>query len=376
MSTFAPAPRLTTRFPLLDWIPDEPPVRPERTTGRLMTKPTMSDVARQAGVDVSTVSRALNTRTAGMLRDETVERVLSAAQQLGYQPNVLARGLRTQKSHTVGMVIPDLTNPFFPPIVRGVQDVLDADGYTLILTNTDNDARREELGFRSLVGRQVDGLVIATSHLEPGDDRWDGAADTLPKVQVNRRGSHPMAPSVAPDDADGATQVLEHLMELGHRQIAHIAGPPNTSTGRTRATTFAAHAAESGVFDPELVEVTSSFSMEEGRAACQRLVERRPDVTAIFAANDLLAIGCLRELGARGRHVPEQVSLVGFNDMPLVDLMEPPLTTMRIPGYEMGRIAGRILLDLLEDTPGQRTPAVVDVHPELVVRRSTGPAPG
>ena len=340
-----------------------------------MTKPTMSDVAREAGVDVSTVSRALNPRTAGMLRNETVERVLGAASQLGYQPNVLARGLRTQKSHTIGMVIPDLTNPFFPPIVRGVQDALDDDEYTLILTNTDNDARREELGFQSLVGRQVDGLVVATSHLDPDEDRWDGAAGTLPKVLVNRRGANGSAPSVAPDDAEGATQVLAHLMELGHRRVAHIAGPSNTSTGRTRATTFAARATEAGVFDPDLVEPTAYFSIDEGQAACRRLYERRPDVTAIFAANDLLAIGCLRELRARELAVPDTVSLVGFNDMPLVDLMEPPLTTMHIPGYEMGRTAGRMLLDLLEGTPGQRTAPVVNVRPELVVRSSTGPAP-
>ena len=339
-----------------------------------MTKPTMSDVAREAGVDVSTVSRALNPRTSGMLRNETVERVLGAASQLGYQPNVLARGLRTQKSHTIGMVIPDLTNPFFPPIVRGVQDALDDDEYTLILTNTDNDARREELGFRSLVGRQVDGLVVATSHLDPGEDRWDGTVGALPRVLVNRRGAS-AAPSVAPDDAEGAARVLDHLTELGHRRVAHIAGPANTSTGRTRATTFATRAREAGMFDPELVESTMFFSIEEGQAACRRLYERRPDVTAIFAANDLLAIGCLRELRSRELAVPDAVSLVGFNDMPLVDLMEPPLTTMRIPGYEMGTTAGRILLDLLDDTPGRRAPAVVDLRPELVVRRSTGPAP-
>ena len=204
-----------------------------------MPKPTMSDVARTAGVDVSTVSRALNERTASMLRPETVERVLAAATELGYRPNALARGLRTQRSHTIGMLIPDLTNPFFPPIVRGLEDVLGSSGYTLILANTDNDPRREEVGLHSLVGRQVDGLLLATSHL---DQRGLDAARVgdLPVVLVNRRGADDSVPAAVPDDDAGVAMVVDHLVELGHTAIAHVAGPQDTSTGRTRAEAFRA----------------------------------------------------------------------------------------------------------------------------------------
>ncbi|MFA9444273.1 LacI family DNA-binding transcriptional regulator [Egicoccus sp. AB-alg6-2] len=338
-----------------------------------MAKTTMSDVARFAGVDVSTVSRALNERTAAMLRSETVERVLAAASELGYQPNVLARGLRTQRSHTVGMLLPDLTNPFFPPIVRGLEDALDAGGYTLIVTNTDNDARREARSLQSLVGRQVDGLVVATSHLD--SDEGTAAVGNLPVVLVNRRGTDPSVPAVVPDDAAGVTLAVRHLLDLGHRRIAHVAGPTDTSTGRSRAEAFETFATDAGVYDPALVEHAAIFAVGDGMEACQRLLEQHPDVTAICAANDLLAIGCLRALRAAGRRVPQEVSLVGFNDMPLVDLIDPPLTTVRIPQYEMGRRAGELLLGLLDDPPARRARKAVELAPELVVRQSTA-APG
>lgn len=334
-----------------------------------MVKTTMSDVARHAGVDVSTVSRALNERTAKMLRTETVERVLAAASELGYQPNVLARGLRTQRSHTVGMLLPDLTNPFFPPIVRGLEDALDAGGYTLIVANTDNDARRETRSLQSLVGRQVDGLVVATSHVD--SDEGSKAVGALPVVLVNRRGTDESVPAVLPDDEAGIALMVRHLVDLGHRHVAHVAGPDDTSTGRTRAAAFATYAAEAGVYDPDMVESTGIFGVDDGMAACERLLARHPEVTAICAANDLLAIGCLRALRAAGRRVPEDVSLVGFNDMPLVDLIDPPLTTVRIPQYEMGRQAGELLLKLLENPRARRRRKPVSLAPTLIVRHST-----
>lgn len=340
-----------------------------------MAKPTMSDVAQAAGVDVSTVSRALNERTAGMLRPETVERVLVAAEELGYRPNALARGLRTQRSHTIGMIIPDLTNPFFPPIVRGLEDVLGGSGYTLILANTDNDPRREELGLSSLVGRQVDGLLLATSHI---DRRGLDAARVgdLPVVLVNRRGSDESIPAAVPDDHAGVALVVDHLAELGHARIAHVAGPQDTSTGHDRAEAFQLHAEQRGLFDARLVVQADVYGVEHGYDACRELLERGHPITAIFAANDLLAIGCLRALRERGTSVPGDVSLVGFNDMPLVDLIEPPLTTIRVPQYELGREAGRMLLDLVEHRPARdRGPPVHTLAPELVVRRSSAPPP-
>lgn len=335
-----------------------------------MPKPTMSDVAAHAGVDISTVSRALNERTAALLRSETVDRVTAAAAELGYRPNMLARSLRTQRSHTIGMVIPDLTNPFFPPIVRGVEDVLGEADYTLIIANTDNDERREERGLRSLVSRQVDGLLVATSHLDdgtPSDDERGG----LPLVLVNRRGSDTSIPSVVPNDVAGIDAVVAHLTDLGHRRIAHLAGPQNTSTGRTRGQAFRDALTAAGRYDEDLIEGATLFDIDAGRDACERLLTRRPDLTAIVAANDLLAIGCIRAMRAIGLRVPTDVSLVGFNDMPLVDLIDPPLTTVRVPQNEMGRAAARMLLGLLGEGGYDVDRSCLELPPELVVRSST-----
>jgi LacI family transcriptional regulator len=333
-----------------------------------MAKPTMSDVATRAGVDVSTVSRALNPKTAGMLRTETVERVVGAARALGYRPNALARGLRTQRSHTVGMLIPDLTNPFFPPIVRGVEDALETADYTLIVANTDNDPRREERSLQTLIARQVDGLLIATSHVD-GDEE-EPFDLSLPVVLVNRRSGR-AHPSIVPDDSQGVALVVEHLLGLGHRHVGHIAGPADTSTGRTRATAFSEQATKAGVFDPRCVQTAPLFAVEEGRQACDELLERCPELTAIFAANDLLAVGCLRAVRARGLRVPDDISLVGFNDMPLVDLLDPPLTTVRVPQYDMGFQAGQLLLARLATPAVSAAPAAVELPGSLIVRRST-----
>ncbi len=336
----------------------------------------MSDVARHAGVDVSTVSRALNDRTATMLRPETVERVLASVATLGYQPNAIARGLRTQRSQTVGMLVPDITNPFFPPIVRGLGDELVRHGYTLIISNTDNEPEREASDLAGLLSRQVDGMVIATSHV--------GAAHTserlaaLPVVLVNRRDDDPTAPFVVPDDEVGVRAVVDHLVGLGHRSIGHLAGPQDTSTGRARLAAFQRAIEDAGV-DSAGVEATRIFDIDAGQAACTRLLDGAGAMTAIVAANDLLAVGALRALRERGIAVPGGMSVVGYNDMPLVDLLDPPLTTVRVPQYEMGQTAARIMLTLLADRRDDAPPDVatdarqVTLEPRLVVRGSTAP---
>lgn len=343
-----------------------------------MAKPTMADVARRAGVDVSTVSRALNERTARVLRPETVERVVRAATALGYRPNVLARGLRTQRSLTIGMVLPDLTNPFFPPIVRGAEAVLDAAGYTLILASTDHDPDRERRVLHSLLGRQVDGLLLAASRLdEPPGELSAPVPEGMPVVLLNRTGP-PDMPTVVADDAGGVAAVVAHLRRLGHEQVGSVAGPQHTSTGRARLQGFREACEAAGSWHPGLVECAEVYWVEAGHRACARLLERLPDLTAVFAANDLLAVGCLRALRERGAAVPADVSVVGFNDMMLVDLIEPALTTVHVPQHEIGRQAALMMLRRLAGDPAAAdaggSPRMV-LPATLVVRRSTGPAP-
>jgi len=345
----------------------------------MATQPTMSDVARLAGVDSSTVSRALNARTAAMLRPETVARVKAASAELGYRPNVLARGLRTQRTHTIGLLLPDVTNPFFPPIIRGIEDVFAPAGYVLLIANTDNVVEREDQGLDSLVARQVDGMMLATSHLDVATDaaRLGG----IPVMLVNRRDRSSVVPSVVPDDAIGVRLVVEHLHALGHREIALVSGPLNTSTGRDRRDTFVEVAGALGL-PTDMVVHADLYDLPSGRRATERILDahgERP--TAIFASNDLLAVGALTALRARGLRVPEDLSLVGYNDMPLVDLLDPALTTVHVDQYEMGRQAAIVMLGLLGSPPDAddasgatrngTSPTDVAIVPELVVRRST-----
>ncbi len=332
-----------------------------------MGKPTMKDVAAKAGVDTSTVSRALGDDTRRMLSADTVERVLAAAEALGYRPNALARGLRMQRSNTIGMIVPDLTNPFFPPVVRGLEDAFEVRGYTLIVTNTDNDEERERSALRSLLDRQVDALVLATAHVE--SDGLGPEARSIPTVLVNRRSDDDRVSSVVPHDEAAVREVAAHLAQLGHRSVAHIAGPQALSTGRDRRSAFQDACIEAGLGEPT-IEIADAFVLEQGQAACRRLLARDTDITAIFAANDLLAVGALRTMREIGVRVPDDISLVGYNDMPLVDLIDPPLSTVHVPQYEMGREAARLLLMELEGEDGIRGRSV-QLPSHLVVRGST-----
>lgn len=341
----------------------------------------MSDVARLAGVDSSTVSRALNARTAAMLRPETVAKVRAVSEELGYRPNVLARGLRTQRTDTVGLLLPDVTSPFFPPIVRGIEDVFTSAGYVLLIANTDNDAEREGQSLDSLVARQVDDIMLATSHLDVATDaaRLGGT----PLMLVNRRDLTGSVPCVVPNDSVGVRAVVDHLYELGHREIGLVSGPLNTSTGRDRRDVFVAACKDLGL-PTDMVVHADVYDRPSGHRATELLLEQygsRP--TALFASNDLLAVGALTALKERGLRVPEDVSLTGYNDRPLVDLIDPALTTVRVDQYEMGRQAGLMMLDLLRsasdqadatngsDAAGGAAVQDVTISPELIVRRST-----
>jgi LacI family transcriptional regulator len=338
-----------------------------------MTRPpTLRDVADSAGVHPATASRALNPETRRLVNTETAERVIRAAAALGYRPNPIARSLKTSRSTSVGLVIPDLTNPLFPPIVRGIEDVLGPAGYNAWIVNTDNDPDRELAQIESLRFRQVEGLIVATARLE--HPFLDGlAAAGLPLVLVNRRMSRGDIPSVTADDAAGVALAMAHLVELGHRRIAHLAGPQHTSTGRTRANAFRQALADHDLPDePALRVECASWTELAGAAGLRELLDAGVDCTAILAGNDLIALGCYDALAERGARCPDDISIVGFNDMPYADKLNPPLTTVRIPHYAIGAEGAQLLLDRLRD-PHRHTRSVV-LPLTLVVRGSTAPA--
>ena len=336
--------------------------------------PTLRDVANRARVHPSTVSRALNGSTRELVNPATVRRILKAAEDLGYEPNSLARSLKTNRTMTVGMLIPDLTNPVFPPIVRGIEDGLADEGYTLVLANTDGDPAKERRIVGVMRGRKVDGLLLATA-LRDYPLLEELVAAGVAVVLVNRTSEQPTVPSVTPDDHAGMGMAVRHLVSLGHRRIAHIGGPQSMTTGLARHHSFLSWMRVAGVEpDPALTTFAAAFREQAGAAACEELFGRTTDFTAIVAANDLLALGCYDALHARGLIIPDDISVVGHNDIPFADNFGPPLTTVRIPHYEIGVKAAQLMLESLR-SPGSPL-AAVHLAPSFVLRASTGPPRG
>lgn len=331
-------------------------------------------MAERASVHPSTASRALNSATRSLVNEETVERVLTAARELGYRPNSLARGLKTNRSLTIGMLVPDLTNPLFPPIVRGIEDTLEAADYTLILANTDNHPERESQTVARMLDRRVDGLILATAQLETPLVE-DVLASGVPVVLVNRSVDDPQVPAVTGDDHAGIGLAVKHLAGLGHTRIAHVAGPQRVSTGLGRYHSFLAWMKIEGLeADPDLIVFADWYHEDPGVKAFQEVLDRRIDFTAVVAANDLLAIGCYDVLNDANLKIGVDVSVTGFNDMPFADKLHPPLTTIRIPHYQIGVKAAELMLDILENGEGA-SQVSIKLAPSLVVRRSTGPRP-
>lgn len=331
--------------------------------------PRLKDVAEAAGVHISTASRALNDRTAALLSPRTLERVREAADGLGYRANGMARALKLQRSLSIGMVVPDITNPFFPPAVRGAQDVLDQSGYSLLLASSDNDADKARRHVAAMLEAQVDGLLLAMAVREDplvNELRANGT----PLVLVNRTIDRGGVSAVVPDDYHGVVQAVEHLFELGHRRLAFIGGPLSTSNGARRRDSFE-QALRRLTLPPAPALETATFDDAAGYAAARRLFAASPEVTGVVAGNDLLAVGIISAAAETGRMCPEGISVVGFNDMMLADRLCPPLTTVRVGQYGVGKRAAELLLALVGD-PGRDHETVL-ISGELMVRGSTAP---
>ncbi|MGB4138000.1 MAG: LacI family DNA-binding transcriptional regulator, partial [Microbacterium sp.] len=270
---------------------------------------TLRDVAAAAGVHVSTASRAMSPETEHLVNPATVRRVLRAAQSLSYVANPLARGLKTNRSLTLGFVVPDIMNPLFPPMIRGFEDVVTEQGYSAITANTDNDPVRQRQVLFAMQGRRIDGLVLASAVLEQDDVIRDLR---LPIVLVNRVDPELGLSSVAGDEESGLRQAVEHLVALGHRRIAHIAGPRVTSTGLLRRRAFQHALRDAGLEVREhLVIEAESYSIEEGDRCMDELIARDGEFTAVVAGNDLIALGCCDAMRRRGVDCPADVSVIG-----------------------------------------------------------------
>ncbi len=335
----------------------------------LKSRANIKDVARRAGVHPSTVSRVLNPATRSMVSDALAKEILRIAEELGYRRNALASGLRTRRTYTVGVVIPDITNPVFPPIVRAVEHTLDEDGYIAILADSGSKRRSEKALIENMKARQVDGLILAAANRK--DQLVDSCIDQgIPVVLVNRSVEKHNVSAVINDDELGIDVAFQHLVDKGHREIAYIGGPQRTSTGYTRYRAFMKSAKKAGInIDRELVINAREFTEPAGQAAFQEIARTGKNLSAVLTANDLLALGVFDALEELGMKCPRDISVTGFNDMPYVDRFVPPLTTVHISLEDLGVQAAKLLLEKIEnpDAPTKQ----VRLEPRLVVRGST-----
>lgn len=335
-------------------------------------RPTISDVARHAGVSVSTVSRVLHDGT--YIKAATSAAVQAAIDELGYRPSAVARSLRTQATGTIGLIVPDLKDPFFPDIVDGADSAARRLGYSIILGASASNESRTMHYLRLMVDHRVDGLIIAAAELPAASPQWL-ANIPVPVVAVNAETTDFAETSITSDNEGGARLAGEHLLGLGHRRLAYLHGPFGLTAAGARYRGFMAACRANGI-DPDSVEVvTPELSMSGGEQAVEKLLERHPEITAIATYSDRLAIGALRGVRAAGKRVPRDVSVIGFDDISVAAWTSPALTTVAQQKTEMGVMAVEYIVEALK--PGTRH-EVQHLHlpMSLVIRESTGPPPG
>jgi DNA-binding LacI/PurR family transcriptional regulator len=329
----------------------------------------VQDVARHARVSTATVSRVL--AGVGGVSEALTRRVREAARALAYQPNRVARSLRERRSRTIGVLIPNIQNPFFTGVIRGIEDRLRATDHMLLLGNSDDDPAREREYLDLLRAEGVAGFILVPGLGGPAPYR-ELLEARLAVVAIDRFVRGLACDAVTAANADGAAIATRHLAALGHRRIAIITGPKNVSTARERLEGYRTALREAGLpRDPALVR-HAPFRPEGGHEAAAALLALPRPPTAIFAASDLTALGALRALHEHRVRIPEDVAVLSFDDMPWAAALQPPLTAIAQPTYEMGSTAARLLLERLRDP--DRPPERVRLPTQLVVRASCGAA--
>jgi DNA-binding LacI/PurR family transcriptional regulator len=326
----------------------------------------MRDVARKAGVSIKTVSRVVN--DLGEISDGTRQRVLAIIEELGYRPNVLARGLVSGRTLSVGLIIPQIADPFFPEVVQGVESVAHEHGYSVFLCNTNEDPQEELNYIDILAGKQVDGFILCGSRLDE-EQLSQVASQHCVSVLTSRKPRGTAVVSIAGEE--GQFQLTSHLIKLGHRAIGHIGWRTKNEDPMARVNGYYHALRENGIDIEERRMVAISREITEaGRQAAKQLLEQAPEITAVTCYSDLLAVGALQACADVGRRVPQDLAVVGFDDIPLASLVTPRLTTMRVPRYELGKMVMELLLRGM-DADGC-SEELFHVQPQLVIRESCG----
>ncbi len=336
---------------------------PKRRTTMPKNRATLKDIARHANVSIRTVSRVVNGE--GEISEDTRKRVQRIIEELGYRPNAVARTLVMGKSHLIATIIPQITDAFFPEFINGVQEACKAGGYSVLLGNTDEDPSQERVLIETMADKQVDGLILCGTRL--GEEELSAIAERHHVVVITSQ--HPRnASTLHIPGNDGLYRTTGYLVEIGHRAIGHLGFRREGNCERLNGYR-AALSANDIAFDPRLVVQTERLTVEEGRRAMAEMLEH--DVTAVACYNDVVAVGAMLECLDRGVRVPDEVSITGFDDIPLATMIRPTLTTIHVPRHQLGRTAASMLFDIVDDRPISNVE--YDGQAELLVRDSTAP---
>jgi LacI family transcriptional regulator len=323
------------------------------------------DVALKANVSIATVSRVVN-NSDHKVNPATREKVLAAISELDYRPNALAKGLLMKKTMTIGIIIPDISNPYYAEIVRGIQDTADRAGYAVMLHNTDGKQERIIRYIYLLREKSVDGVIFCGGIIN-GYETLSILKELKERVVVV--GRHEVDfPAVMVDNMGGATQAIQHLIDLGHRRIGCIGGPDGSTTAADRLTGYRNALAQNGMALNEHLVKRGSWSPESGYLLARQLLERSERPTAILCANDQMAFGAIKAARELGLNVPKDLAVVGFDNVPPGSYFDPPLTTVEIPMYDIGTASMRMLMDLLSGEPFEKLRLF---NTRLLVRGST-----
>lgn len=324
---------------------------------------TVNDVARAAGVSLMTVSRAMNGRDG--IGEETRARILALANEMGYRPSQIARGLATRQSDSLGLVVPDVSNPFFAHIARGAEDAAYENAYSVFLLNSAEDAARERSALDSLWQKEVDGVILCSSRLS--QEVLQVYFERFPHLVLVNRELETVQENIATinvDDRVGAEMATRHLLAGGRRQIALLAGPQSSTSGRWRVDGYKAGLAAFGLpFDESWLEYGSP-TVPGGMDSALNLLQRCPGLDAIVAYNDLVAVGAIQACKNNGKAVPSEIAIIGADDIPLATLIQPQLSTLQINQYEIGRTATRLLMEMFAGSPARQ----VVLQPGLILR--------
>lgn len=330
-----------------------------------MKRITIEDVAQAAGVSRQTVSRAMNDKNE--ISQETKERVMRAVADLGYRPNRMAQSMVTQRTYAIGLLVADITNPFFPEVSRGVQDLAQANDYNVFFCNTDDRPELELQELHSLAAQGVDGIIVF-SHSASPEDLKSFADSYRPIIFINRIIEHPNASVLMIDNFRGAQIAADYFIDHHRTRPGMLTNNSATASASRRLLGFKQRVLERGIAFSDDHVAMEQATLDGGYQAAHHLLEKYPETDALFTYNDLMAIGAVRACLERGYRIPEDVAIIGFDDIQFARMITPSLTTIRVDKYEIGKIALQRLLEMIEN-PGEATPQII-IEPELILRET------